>query len=89
MSAEGKKKRGIAGASNAKSIPYRYVGGTHDNPVLTDPAARLARTVTARNHRELATYNNGLLGGLLAAALGYEGGFENWREVLGQRQSGQ
>lgn len=26
MSAEGKKKRGISGATNAKSIPFRYGG---------------------------------------------------------------
>lgn len=26
MSAEGKKKRGISGAANAKSIPFRYGG---------------------------------------------------------------
>lgn len=27
MSAEGKKKRGVSGASNAKNIPFRYTGG--------------------------------------------------------------
>lgn len=27
MSAEGKKKRGISGAANAKSISFRYNGG--------------------------------------------------------------
>ena len=27
MSAEGKKKRGVSGATNAKSIPFRYSGG--------------------------------------------------------------
>lgn len=27
MSAEGKKKRGISGAANGKSIPFRYSGG--------------------------------------------------------------
>lgn len=27
MSAEGKKKRGISGAANGKSIPFRYTGG--------------------------------------------------------------
>lgn len=26
MSAEGKKKRGVSGASNAKNIPFRYGG---------------------------------------------------------------
>lgn len=27
MSAEGKKKRGVSGAANAKAIPFRYTGG--------------------------------------------------------------
>lgn len=27
MSAEGKKKRGVSGAANGKSIPFRYTGG--------------------------------------------------------------
>lgn len=73
MSAEGKKKRGISGMSNAKSILYRYVGGSHDHPFLTDPLARIARTMSkGSDHQNTSTFLGGMVGGRLAELLGYD-----------------
>lgn len=84
MSAEGKKKGGIAGVSNAKHVPYRYVGGTHEHPVLTDPNARVAVNSAAASAKITSTYYMGLMGGAIAASLGFDKGFENWRDYLPQ-----
>lgn len=72
MSAEGKKKRGEAGMSNAKNIPFRYHGryprGYHDKPVFKSehpfgvtlpgftPSERLLRMTDAAMERCTSSY---------------------------------
>ena len=75
------EKRGATGASNAKVIPYRYLGGTHDKPIPRTVVDRLARSVGASDFRETATYATGMYGGVLLARLGYTSGFEHWRNL--------
>lgn len=82
MSAESKKKRGESGVANAKANPYRYQGGDYDHPVLMDPRAREALRSQPSDYKNTATYANGLMGGVLAAKLGFEGGFQNWKELI-------
>ena len=67
MSAEGKKKRGAAGLTNAQNIPFRGNGRASDWKVrdlgcYRDGGSPSSGSVTMR----------GLLGGNIAAALGYE-----------------
>lgn len=63
MSAEGKKKRGIAGLSNAKSIPFRYGQIGAWQPPMNP------HSVPARKwNRETIV---GMIGGVLAAKLGH------------------
>ena len=59
------QKHGVSGVSNAKSQPYRLVGGSHDNPKLFCPAAAMARSVNASDFRQTATYASGIQGGIL------------------------
>ena len=79
MSADGKKKRGVSGASNAKAIPYRYSGGSHDHPVLRDGMARMARQVAGSNPKEFSIYATGMAGGVLWARLGFT--FPGWEDA--------
>lgn len=79
MSTESKKKRGVSGASNAKIIPYRYVGGSPAHPILFG-ASRDALRVAPSDYRQTSTYANGVLGGVLAAINGYE--FPGWQDYL-------
>ena len=82
MSSESKKKRGESGVSNAKSNPYRYIGGSHENPVLTLQAARQALRERPSNFKATAHYANGMMGGALAALLGFK--FPGWEELKAQ-----
>lgn len=61
MSAEGKKKRGESGKKNAEHIPFRY-GGSR-----CDYSTYLGRS----NHPSGSTLVRGMVGGDLAAKLGY------------------
>lgn len=72
MSAEGKKKRGEAGQAHAKANPFRINGWAPDwaarrQNVYASPAARSGGATSMR----------GMLGGFLAAKLGFTiGGHE-------------
>lgn len=63
MSAEGKKKRGEAGASNAKTIPFRY-GGSKCN--ISTSIGRAERCDKARFLSAMA------LGAVVQRAYGYK-----------------
>lgn len=68
MSAEGKKKRGVAGHSNAQGIPFRYHGGNYQRPVFN--RSKEALTSPAKDHGG-STTARGFIGGMLAHKLGY------------------
>jgi hypothetical protein len=59
-------KRGISGAANALSQPYRLVGGSHDRPMFFQREMTMARNSQPSDFRQTATYSNGILGGILA-----------------------
>ena len=65
-----KKKRGVAGASNAKNIPFRYHGGTYDKPAY-NPLAKNANLVKAGDYKGTSKYITGCIGGVVLAKLGF------------------
>jgi hypothetical protein len=71
MSAEGKKKRGITGASNAKNIPFRYGGSK----------CILSTRIGATTHPRLAGSRlvNAAIYGLVVAKLGLGKTYESER----------
>ena len=74
-----KGKRGVAGASNARNIPFRYHGGSVQRPRY-NPIARSAENAPKRDFRELSHYENAMVLGLVCASIGYP--FEGSEAVL-------
>lgn len=66
MSAEGKKKRGIAGMTKAQSIPHRHNGWPEDWQARAIGAYRGAGAPSSGS-----TTMRGVIGGILASHLGY------------------
>lgn len=78
MSAEGKKRRGESGMKNAESSPFRL------NGMLPDWAARRQGCFQMRGSPSSGSRTlRGMMGGALAAAMGYpEHGEEHMYELM-------
>ena len=73
MSAESKVKRGQAGVANANAVPFRLNGGDVQKPAFLTPETRLAKNgvVGLTDYRQTSNYMTGMIGGVIAARLGF------------------
>lgn len=66
------EKGGVSGATNAKHQPYRLVGGDHQSPLMFGLSCGGPRQVQPSDYHDTSTFEIGLIGGLLAARLGFK-----------------
>lgn len=81
MPTQKSKDKGTNGARNGASIPFRYHGGSFENPSHFTHETKLAFKVGKNDFKNTSTFETGMIGGCLAALLGYTfNGQEKWME---------